>query len=112
MVYYTGDIHGSKIEITRFCREMNLTEEDIVVILGDVGANYYGTDRDCNLKGAFRRLKPTIFCIHGNHEMRPATIRRIRQRNGMEEPFGMRNGIPICSLPGMARSMTLTVSGI
>ena len=41
MVYYTGDIHGSKIEVTRFCREMNLTEEDIVVILGDVGANYY-----------------------------------------------------------------------
>lgn len=74
MIYYTGDIHGSKAEVTSFCRKLDLTEDDIVVILGDVGANYYGTDRDCNLKGAFRRLKPTIFCIHGNHEMRPVNI--------------------------------------
>lgn len=74
MIYYTGDIHGSKAEITSFCKRMELTEEDIIIILGDVGANYYGTDRDCGLKGAFRKLKPTIFCIHGNHEMRPSTI--------------------------------------
>lgn len=74
MIYYTGDIHGSKTEITNFCKRMELTEEDIIIILGDVGANYYGTDHDCGLKGAFRKLKPTIFCIHGNHEMRPSTI--------------------------------------
>lgn len=53
MIYYTGDIHGSKAEITSFCKRMELTEEDIIIILGDVGANYYGTDRDCGLKGAF-----------------------------------------------------------
>lgn len=74
MVFYTGDIHGSKVEVTRFCNRMRLTASDIIVILGDVGANYFGTDRDLELKRAFRRLEPTIFCLHGNHEMRPATI--------------------------------------
>jgi len=74
MVYYTGDIHGSKYEVTRFCRRMNLTREDIIVLLGDVGANYYGDKQDLELKHALKRVKPTFLCIHGNHEMRPATI--------------------------------------
>ncbi len=36
--------------------------------------NYCGDERDNELKEIFARLKPTIFCIHGNHEMRPHTI--------------------------------------
>ena len=74
MVYYTGDIHGGKYEIVRFSKRMNLTNQDIIIILGDVGANYYENERDDELKRAFSRLKPTIFCIHGNHEIRPANI--------------------------------------
>lgn len=74
MIYYTGDIHGGKIEITSFCKKHKLTSNDIIVILGDVGANYYQNERDEELKRAFRRLKPTIFCIHGNHECRPENI--------------------------------------
>ena len=74
MIYYTGDPHGSKHEISRFCNRMRLTEQDTVVVLGDVGANYFGDERDGELKRAFRKLKPTIFCIHGNHEIRPANL--------------------------------------
>lgn len=74
MIYYTGDIHGDKREIVRFAKRMNLTADDMIVILGDVGANYYGNERDDELKHAFSRLRPTVFCIHGNHEMRPASI--------------------------------------
>lgn len=74
MIYYTGDIHGGKYEIVRFAKRMNLTADDVIVILGDVGANYYGNERDDEMKRAFSRLKPTIFCIHGNHEMRPTNI--------------------------------------
>ena len=75
-----GDPHGSKHEISRFCNRMRLTEQDTIVVLGDVGANYYGDDRDGELKRAFRRLKPTIFCIHGNHEMRPASLPAYKQK--------------------------------
>lgn len=74
MIYYTGDIHGSTYELTRFCYKMTLSEEDTIVILGDVGANYYGGKRDREFKEAVSLLKPTIFCVHGNHEKRPATI--------------------------------------
>ncbi len=74
MIYFTGDIHGSKFEVVRFCKRFNLTVDDTVVILGDVGANYCLDSRDRELKAEFSRLKPTIFCIHGNHEIRPANI--------------------------------------
>ena len=74
MIYYTGDIHGSQYEVTRFCRRMNLTRKDIVVLLGDVGANYFKDDRDRALKQALSKMKCTFLCIHGNHEIRPERI--------------------------------------
>ena len=80
MIYYTGDIHGQKYEIVRFCKRFNLTGEDTVVILGDVAANYYGNGRDNDLKDAFKSLKPTILCIHGNHEMRPTSISTYKEK--------------------------------
>lgn len=84
MIYYTGDIHGGKMKITSFCKKNKLTSNDIIVILGDVGANYYQNERDEELKRAFRHLKPTIFCIHGNHECRPQNIPTYitKERNG------------------------------
>ena len=46
MIYYTGDFHGSNDEFVRFCINNELIEEDVVILLGDVGANYYGGKRD------------------------------------------------------------------
>lgn len=74
MIYYTGDIHGSPLVIEEFCQRYHPTESDVIVILGDVGANYHGFERDDEMKKALQALKPTIFCIHGNHEIRPANI--------------------------------------
>lgn len=74
MIYYTGDIHGFPYGIVKLCKRFKLTKEDIVILLGDVGANYYEDERDNELKEVFSQLMPTIFCIHGNHEMRPANI--------------------------------------
>lgn len=74
MVYFTGDIHGAPYRIIRFCKRYNLTKDDIVIILGDVGANYSRDSRDDEMKRQFSKLKPTILCIHGNHEIRPEHI--------------------------------------
>ena len=74
MVYFTGDTHGSAFGVVRFCKRFNLTAADTVVILGDVGANFCLDERDIAMKMALHRLKPTILCIHGNHEIRPANI--------------------------------------
>ncbi len=86
MVYFTGDIHGSPYNIIRFSKRMKLTRSDIIVILGDVGANYYGNERDSEMKIHLNALKPTIFCIHGNHEKRPATIPsyKLKEWNGRQ----------------------------
>ncbi len=74
MIYYTGDIHGSIFELQAFCRKMELTSDDIIVLLGDVGANHYGNKRDQRFKQALNALGPTLFCVHGNHEQRPNTF--------------------------------------
>lgn len=46
MIYYTGDIHGSPTDIVLYAEEQNLSKDDVLVLLGDVGANYYGNHRD------------------------------------------------------------------
>lgn len=80
MVYYTGDIHGGSYEIVSLCKKLRLTNEDVVVILGDAGINFFQNERDMQLKRVFSKLKPTIFCIHGNHEIRPANILSYRTK--------------------------------
>ena len=77
MIYYTGDIHGSKLEIVTFCMRFQPTKNDTIIILGDVGANYFGNERDAQFKAEFAKLEPTIFCIHGNHEIFARLIARI-----------------------------------
>lgn len=80
MIYYTGDIHGSAKGIAAFAQHYELTESDVIAILGDVGANYYGNRRDMYCKDDLARMKPTVFCIHGNHERRPATLSGYKQK--------------------------------
>ena len=75
MVYYTGDIHGEIKQISSFVMKNNLTKEDVVVILGDVGINYFGNDNgDASRKKKLNNLNVPILCIHGNHEMRPESL--------------------------------------
>lgn len=71
MVCITGDIHGSPWRIYQFAKRHKLTEKTVIIILGDVGANYYGDERDDEIKKVLAEIKPRILCIHGNHEMRP-----------------------------------------
>jgi len=74
MVCFTGDLHGSSNEIVKLCERYEFAATDTVVLLGDVGANYFLDERDRKLKAKLSRLQPTILCIHGNHEIRPANI--------------------------------------
>lgn len=75
MVIYTGDTHGYTEKILTITDKLSLTESDTIVILGDAGYNYYGNEYgDLRKKKIIGRMSPTVFCIHGNHEMRPSTI--------------------------------------
>ena len=75
MIFYTGDTHGKIFKITNALRNSVITANDTIVILGDAGFNYYGNDLgDRRTKYKLNEIGITVFCIHGNHEMRPETI--------------------------------------
>ena len=73
-IYITGDTHGSFSRIERFCEENQTTANDLLIILGDAGINYYLDERDTTLKHRLSKLPITLLCIHGNHEERPEDI--------------------------------------
>lgn len=75
MVYITGDTHGDFRRIKRFCDKMQTTKDDVMIILGDSGINYYTDLRALRYKEAASRLPITLFCIHGNHEERASNIK-------------------------------------
>ena len=72
--YITGDKHRDFDSLIEFCQKNELRRQDVIVILGDSGFNYYGDERDDALKTKIRDLKVTLFCIHGNKENRPENI--------------------------------------
>lgn len=75
MILVTGDIHGEVHRVVDAVARFGLGSDDTVVLLGDVGMNYYGnTHGDRHRKNRLNNLGVTMFCIHGNHEMRPETI--------------------------------------
>ena len=77
MIAFTGDLHGDATPIIIYLenrRRKHMPDPEAVVILGDVGANYYFDGRDDRLKLTLDRLGVDILCVHGNHEARPETI--------------------------------------
>ena len=74
MIYLTGDIHGDPMQVELFCSKMQLTEDDTIIMLGDVGVNYYGGKKDRLIKRILSSLPVTFLCVHGNHEIRPQNI--------------------------------------
>lgn len=77
IIVYTGDIHGDMTRIFNYVnsrRCKGLVVPGTIVILGDVGANFYLDGRDWNFKRKLNKLGVDIFCIYGNHECRPQNI--------------------------------------
>lgn len=74
MIYITGDTHGDFHRIEQFCEKVQPTSDDVLVILGDAGFNYFLDWRDQHMKKKIAKLPITVFSIHGNHEKRQETI--------------------------------------
>ena len=74
MIYITGDTHRDFRRVATFCDTVESTIDDILIILGDAGINYFGEPKDSILKRQLNELPIMLFCIHGNHEMRPESI--------------------------------------
>lgn len=72
-----SDVHGSFKDIKqikKFCKQAETTKDDALIVLGDLGANYWLDERDHQVKEALQSLPITILAIHGNHEERPSNI--------------------------------------
>ena len=80
MVYITGDTHGGTSKILSMINRFSMSEDDIIIILGDAGYNYYCDERDYITKDKLKGIKPTIFCIQGNHECRPEHIKSYKTK--------------------------------
>lgn len=79
--YITGDCHRQFERIQQFCSEKNTSKEDVIIILGDAGINYYLDERDILLKSKLAEFPITLLCIHGNHEARPWECGEYEERN-------------------------------
>ena len=81
MIYITGDTHGDFSRIERFCEQVQPSRDDIMIILGDAGFNYYGGKRDHRVKERMSGMPITIFSIHGNTENDGMTANRATRQS-------------------------------
>mgnify|MGYP004504075507 CR=1 FL=1 len=75
MIFITGDTHGEFYRLGH----LKQTDEDIIIILGDAGINYYLNNKDSKLKEFISSYKIKLFCIQGNHEERPENIKTYKE---------------------------------
>jgi 3-oxoacid CoA-transferase subunit A len=74
MIYITGDTHRDFKRTAAFCDAVQSKKDDILIISGDAGINYFGGEKDRALKRQLAEFPITMFCVHGNHEQRPETL--------------------------------------
>ena len=74
MIYITGDIHGEIDKVLFMIKYKKIKHNDIIVLLGDVGVNYYLNKSEERPKQLLNETGIQMLCVHGNHEARPNTI--------------------------------------
>ena len=70
MIYITGDTHRDFSRLNN----LEISEDDMLIVLGDACINFFLNDEDVNLKRYLNNFKLKLFCIRGNHEERPENI--------------------------------------
>ena len=70
MIYITGDTHREFYKL----HDVEKNKDNMLIILGDVGINYYLDESDKKLKEQLNSYNIKLFCIQGNHEERPENI--------------------------------------
>lgn len=78
-IFLMADIHGSIKPIRDFYNKIkdtgelsNNREENVIIICGDAGFNYFFNHRDEQVKTELSKYPFTFFVVRGNHEERPS----------------------------------------
>lgn len=83
-IWVTGDTHGNFSNLIAFIQHWELGPDDLVIILGDAGFNYFGDELgDKKRKKLVNRYNVKILCIHGNHEERPWNVEGYKEVDWM-----------------------------
>lgn len=74
--YVMGDLHGQYQPIRDFVQRTPslFHHENVLILLGDTGLNYYGDERDNFLKQKLKEYPFTYFVIRGNHDERITNV--------------------------------------
>lgn len=83
-IFICGDIHGDITKIENFITRNNnihFDKTDKMILLGDVGLNYYLNNEDKKNKQKLNDLSLTFYCVRGNHEERPSIIAKNNPNN-------------------------------
>lgn len=74
--FVTGDTHGDNLHRINMilASEVTAPEETGIIILGDAGFNYYCDRREHHAKEKVNKLGCKVYCVRGNHEMRPQDV--------------------------------------
>lgn len=70
----TGDTHGKVAERLAHIPSTLSPEETAIIILGDVGFNFWLNKTDVKTKREANKYGYKIYCVRGNHEERPENI--------------------------------------
>lgn len=73
-VFLRGDTHGDFSWLKDWCEAEKTTEDDILIILGDAGINFWLNKTDIKTKRKIAECPITLACIQGNHEKRAAAL--------------------------------------
>lgn len=74
MVFLLGDIHGDIKPVLALIKAGRIVPGDTLVLLGDVGLNFYRDKEERKRKDALEKTGVNFLCVHGNHERRPGTM--------------------------------------
>lgn len=97
MAYYiTGDCHAhfeKLIWLARFNKKLG--KEDVIILLGDVGLNYFGADKDHENK-KYLRIFLIIFCACMEIMRKDLIIYKLTvHKSGVEERYIMNRNFRI-----------------
>lgn len=78
MIYITGDMHGDKRTFKDVMGRVTCKSENTLIVLGDLGANYYLNKTDKKFKKIISEYNINLFVVRGNHDANPANVENIQ----------------------------------
>jgi 3-oxoacid CoA-transferase subunit A len=79
MIYITGDMHGSIQTFKDVINKITCKSENTLIVLGDLGVNYYINKIDKKFKSIISQYNINLFVIRGNHDANPANLYYIKE---------------------------------